>query len=97
MAATTGARSAGDVAPTRSRAVERSTETKHSSKTTELYVLLATVIGILVAAAVIDESESGGFGAERAWLYVTIASAAYMVSRGLAKAGSRDPYVDTDR
>jgi hypothetical protein len=30
--------------------------------------------------------------AARAWLYVAIVGVGYMVSRGLAKAGSREPY-----
>jgi hypothetical protein len=29
-----------------------------------------------------------------AWLYVTIVASAYMISRGLAKSGSREPYTD---
>jgi hypothetical protein len=28
----------------------------------------------------------------RAWLYIAIVDVGYMVSRGLAKAGSREPY-----
>jgi len=32
------------------------------------------------------------FPAVRAWLYVSIVGSAYIVSRGLEKAGSRDPY-----
>ena len=39
---------------------------------------------------------NGGFGAKQAWLYATILTVGYMVSRGLAKAGSRQPY-DEDR
>jgi hypothetical protein len=35
------------------------------------------------------------FPAARAWLYVAIVAVGYMVSRGLAKAGSRDPYWST--
>ena len=46
---------------------------------------------------VIDETDAGGFGARQAWLYVTILTVGYMVSRGLAKAGSRDPYDADDR
>lgn len=38
----------------------------------------------LVAAAISDE-----LGPRSAWLYVTILSSAYIVSRGLAKTGSR--------
>lgn len=43
--------------------------------------------GILIAALIIDD----GFGADPAWRYVTYASVGYMISRGLAKAGSRNP------
>jgi hypothetical protein len=31
------------------------------------------------------------FPAVRAWLYIAIVGGGYMVSRGLAKAGSREP------
>jgi fucose permease len=78
--------------------VRRSTETKAAFKTTEFFVYVAIVIATLIAAAVIDESDAGGFGARQAWLYVTILTVGYMVSRGLAKSGSRDPYTaDDDR
>jgi hypothetical protein len=73
-----------------------STETKAAFKTTEFFAFLAVLIGILIAANMVDESNNGGFGARQAWLYVTILSVGYMVSRGLAKAGSRQPY-DEDR
>ena len=72
-----------------------STETKAAFKTTEFFAFIAVVIGVLIAAAVIDETDAGGFGARQAWLYVTVLTVGYMVSRGLAKSGSRDPY-DTD-
>lgn len=73
-----------------------STETKASFKTTEFFAFLAVLVGILVAAGMVDEANDGGFGAKQAWLYVTILTVGYMVSRGLAKAGSRQPY-DDDR
>ena len=73
-----------------------STETKASFKTTEFFAFLAVLVGILVAAGMVDEANDGGFGAKQAWLYVTILTVGYMVSRGLAKAGSRQPY-DEDR
>ena len=38
-----------------------------------------------------DNSE---FGATKAWLFVTILTVGYMISRGLAKSGSRDFYDD---
>jgi len=73
-------------APQRTRRL--STETKAAFKTTEFFAF----VGVLIAAAVIDESDAGGFGARQAWLYVTVLTVGYMVSRGLAKSGSRDPY-----
>ena len=69
-----------------------STETKAAFKTTEFFAFVGVLIAVLIAAAVIDESDAGGFGARQAWLYVTVLTVGYMVSRGLAKSGSRDPY-----
>ena len=69
-----------------------STETKASFKTTELIAYVAAVIGVLVAAAIVDASD---FGSQEAWFYVTLLTIGYMVSRGLAKSGSRDYYDDT--
>ena len=74
------------------RAARLTTETKAAFKTTEFFAFIAVLIGVLIAAAVIDETNAGGFGARQAWLYVTILTVGYMVSRGLAKSGSRDPY-----
>jgi hypothetical protein len=68
------------------------TETKASFKTTEFIAFVAMVIGVLIAAAVVDEADAGGLGAKQAWLYVTILTVGYMVSRGLAKAGTPQPY-----
>jgi hypothetical protein len=70
-----------------------STETKASFKTTELIAYVAAVVGVLAASAVVDASD---FGAQEAWFYVTLLTIGYMVSRGLAKSGSRDFY-DDDR
>ena len=72
------------------------TETKASFKTTEFVAFVALVIGVLLAAAVVDQADAGGLGAKQAWLYVTILTVGYMVSRGLAKSGSSQPY-DEDR
>lgn len=66
------------------------TETKASVKTSELWLSVAAIVGILVAAAVTDGAE--GFGANQAWLYVAIVVAAYAISRGLSKSGSYEPY-----
>jgi hypothetical protein len=71
------------------------TETKASFKTTEFVAFVAMVIGVLIAAAIVDETNDGGLGARQAWLYVTILTVGYMVSRGLAKAGTKQPYDET--
>ena len=65
-------------------------ETKPSFKTSELMTMLGIVVAILIASAAADN-----FDAPRAWTLVAVVASAYMVSRGLAKSGSR--HVDTDR
>jgi hypothetical protein len=73
-----------------------STETKAAFKTTEFMAYLAVLAGILIAGAVSSASGYGGhhdpFRADRVWLYATVLTVGYMISRGLAKAGSRQPY-----
>jgi len=80
----------------RSRVSRLTTETKQAFKTTEFYAFLAAVIGVLIAGNSIEIAEGGTdyFTADKVWLYVTILTVGYMVSRGLAKSGSRDPYWD---
>jgi hypothetical protein len=58
-------------------------ETKVAFKTTEFLAYLATVAGILIAAAV-DET----IDARLAWILVAAVGIGYMLSRGLAKSGS---------
>lgn len=57
-------------------------ETKWSLKTTELLVLILAAVGVLVATWQADNLD-----APRAWGYVTALAIAYMVARGIAKAG----------
>ena len=59
-------------------------ETKLSLKTTEFWAMGGVIAAILIAAAISDS-----LGDVRAWTLVTVVAAAYIVSRGLAKAGSR--------
>jgi hypothetical protein len=58
-------------------------ETKPSFLTTEFYAFIASVAAILIAAAQADN-----FEAPRAWTLVAALAVGYMISRGLAKAGS---------
>ena len=96
MAATTGHDVGRNVAPRSTGARRLVTETKSALKTTELWVYVAATIAVLVAAMVVDETDAGGFGAKQAWLYVTILTVGYLLSRGLAKSGSREPYSSDD-
>jgi hypothetical protein len=87
----------GAAVPNRSRRL--ATETKSALKTTELYVYVVATIGVLIAAAVTKagDGHDDRFLAKHAWLYVTILTVGYMISRGLAKSGVRDPYDEDDR
>ena len=72
------------------------TETKVSYKTTEFIAYLIVLAGILIAGNSIEGKEGGAdyFAGDKVWLYATILTVGYMVSRGLAKSGSREPYFD---
>jgi hypothetical protein len=85
--------------PIQTRARRLTTETKSALKTTELYVYVVATIGVLIAAAVTKagDGHDDRFLSKNAWLYVTILTVGYMLSRGLAKSGSREPYTDDDR
>ena len=72
--------------------IRRSTETKSALKTTELIAFVAAVAGVLIATALIDQADAGGLGARQGWTLVAVLTVGYMVSRGLAKSGSREPY-----
>jgi hypothetical protein len=90
-------------APTGARSTDRggalrrlTIETKVSYKTTEFVAYLVVLVGILIAGNSIEGKDGGAdyFGGDKVWLYATILTVGYMVSRGLAKAGSREPYTD---
>ena len=89
------ARTTSDGRPT---GIRRITETKAAFKTTEFMSYVAVLVGLLIAGAV---TKAGGgaddrFLAKHVWLYVTILTVGYMISRGLAKSGVREPYTDDD-
>ena len=59
-------------------------ETKLSLKTTEFWAMAGVIAAILIASAVSDS-----LGDVRAWTLVAAVSIGYMISRGLAKSGSK--------
>jgi hypothetical protein len=93
MSQTTGSTGYGtrDNAGTTTTAARRrvSTETKASVKTTELIAFVVVGLAMMIASQIVD-----GFDAQHAWFYLTLLTIGYMVSRGLAKSGSRDFYDD---
>ena len=69
-----------------------STETKSFAKSSEFYVYVIAVVAVLIASLIMD-----GFNATEGWMFFTYLSIGYMISRGLGKSGSRDPYRTDDR
>ena len=65
-------------------------ETKGALKTTEFWVFIVIMIGILVAvvaAAVADSNDNGqGFGAPQVWSLVAIVAVGFLLGRMLARA-----------
>jgi hypothetical protein len=59
-------------------------ETKNALKTTEFFAMVAVNAAILIAAWVSDS-----LGDVRAWTLVAAVAIGYMISRGLAKSGSK--------
>lgn len=86
--------SATDIRPAR----RHGDETKPSWKTTELAVYIIAVVGVLIASQAVGDggADNGGdyFAADKAWWYITLLTIGYLVSRGLAKSGSRATDVD---
>jgi hypothetical protein len=68
-------------------------ETKPSFATTEFWAMLAGVVAI---AVIYNVSHDPSLNLFRASLLATLIAVAYMASRGLAKAGSRDERVFDD-
>ena len=72
-------------------------ETKNSLKTTEFFAMVGVIGAILVATAVSDSLND-----VRAWTLIAAVAIGYMISRGLAKSGTKyaggeDPLNRDDR
>jgi hypothetical protein len=72
-------------------------ETKLSLKTTEFWAMVGIIAAILIASAVSDS-----LGDVRAWTLVAAVAIGYMISRGLAKSGTKyaggdDPFNKNNR
>ncbi len=63
------------------------TETRPSIRTSEFIVFLVTSL-LMIIVAYTDEA----FNVEHGMTLVAVISVGYMLSRGIAKAGSREPY-----
>ena len=59
-------------------------ETKPFFLTSEFVAAVAAIAGIAITAAASD-----AFGAWRAWILITAVTVGYLVSRGIAKSGTR--------
>jgi hypothetical protein len=59
-------------------------ETKLSLKTTEFWAMAVIIVAILIASAVSDSLND-----VRAWTLVAAVGIGYMISRGLAKSGTK--------
>jgi hypothetical protein len=62
----------------------RGDETKNALKTTEFFAMAGVIAAILIATWVSDSLND-----VRAWTLVAAVAIGYMISRGLAKSGSR--------
>ena len=72
------------------------TETKAAYKTTEFIAYVVAVVGVLLASQLVgtEDNHADYFRADRAWFYIVLLTIGYLISRGLAKAGSREAYDD---
>ena len=68
--------------------VRRLTETKAFYKTSEFIVMVAAVVGVAIAL-------NKNLRAWHGWLLITVLASAYMLSRGIAKAGTYEPYTES--
>jgi hypothetical protein len=89
MTAASSARpGAGPMTDTRARGTADFTEAKNGFRTSEFYVTVVLIVAALIATYV-DSNDT--LGHKEGWLFASIIAAAYIISRGLAKLGVREP------
>lgn len=76
----------------RTREIGGARETKPFYRTSEFVVFIATAVIVVVAGY----SDRDTLNLYRTWQLVTVLAAAYIVSRGVAKAGGREGARDTE-
>jgi hypothetical protein len=81
----------------RAGAVRATDETKAAFKTTEFVAYVAILAGVFIAGLIIKGGDTDELKSPTVWLYAVILTFGYMVSRGIAKSGSRHRYTDDDR
>ena len=82
---------AGETGAHRSLERRTFTETKLGFKTSEFLMALAAIVAVLIATySDGDDTLTQNDG----WRYAAWIAAAYIVSRGLAKLGVREPYAE---
>src|SRR3954451_9927944 len=69
------------------------TEAKEGFKTSEFYVMLVFVAGVLIATYADKDTLTHADG----FRYAAFAVAAYIISGGLPRLGGREPYTRDDR
>jgi hypothetical protein len=87
----------GTRTPTSTRRL--TTETKSAVKTTELLAYVGAVVAVIITALAVGKGNNGGpdpFSALDAIRYISYLTIGYMIARGLAKSGTRDPYDEHD-
>jgi hypothetical protein len=95
MAATTQHTTTGSTARSGTRtgfARRTFTEAKNGFKTSEFWTMIVAVAGLLYVTYVPDDSLADVDG----WRFASWIVIAYIVSRGLAKLGSIEPYTERD-
>jgi hypothetical protein len=93
-AVATGRTADSNSAPARQSKRRLYTETRPAFRTTEFWIYVAGVAAVLIASDLVGSGahHSDYFRADRAWLYIVILTVGYLLSRGFAKSGSRQPY-----